>query len=217
MACTKIKRGENYVSGSIIVLVTNFRGAIGSTASLLLQCTLSGIMFTASCLRVTVNLIGLLGQVKLNPPTAEDAWKQYKLPLQAFSSWHVWTSIQASQQEDITHSTHLEVTHTEAILRWFLGSRCSSWLVKGICKRKAPSSLQCLTILMTALTAITRYLTRFHVNYWEPWVHSPHGFAICPEFGWKGMNISIEPQRAQSFRSRWIKQKKSLRGVRKRS
>lgn len=82
----EIKRGKNDVSGSIIVFQMNFRAAISSSVSLLLQCTLSEIMSTASCLSVTVNLIGLLGQVKLNPPTAEDAWKQYKLPLQAFSS-----------------------------------------------------------------------------------------------------------------------------------
>lgn len=40
-----------------------------------MHCSLSGIMF-ASCLGVTVDVIGPLGQVESHPSTAEDPWKQ---------------------------------------------------------------------------------------------------------------------------------------------
>lgn len=57
-------RGSTTTKNIPASTIFNFRAAISPTVSVQLGCTLSGIMSTASCLGMTVDLIGPLGQVK---------------------------------------------------------------------------------------------------------------------------------------------------------
>lgn len=77
------------ISGSIIPPSSEFQSCHQSNCLPQTAVHPVRIHVSPSCLGVTVDLIGPLGQVKSNSSTAEDPWKQYLLPLQAFSSWHL--------------------------------------------------------------------------------------------------------------------------------
>lgn len=75
-------------------------GNFSPTVSLQLNHTsVYGAMSAASGLGVTGNLMDPLGQVKSRPPSSEDPWMQYWLPLRGLSSAHLHSPVQASPWE----------------------------------------------------------------------------------------------------------------------